>query len=81
MTHTEIHTALKKIAREELDWKEELPTGSLSASLDSMQKLSLVVGIEDHFHICFEPEEETSIDNVEELILFIQKKKDQQAQS
>ena len=74
MTHTEILNALKKIAREELDWKEELPTGSLSASLDSMQKLSLVVGIEDHFHICFEPEEETSIDNIEELILFIQKK-------
>ena len=79
MTHTEILNALKKIAREELDWKEELPTGSLSASLDSMQKLSLVVGIEDHFHICFEPEEETSIDNIEELILFIQKKKEMQA--
>jgi acyl carrier protein len=81
MTHTEIHTALKKIAVEELDWNEELPTGSLSASLDSMQKMSLVVGIEDHFHICFEPEEETSIDNIEDLISFIQHKKEQQTQS
>jgi acyl carrier protein len=77
MTSIEIHTALRKIALEELDWKEDLPTGSLSASLDSMQKLSLVVGIEDHFHICFEPEEETSIDTVEALVSFIQKKKRQ----
>lgn len=30
----------------------------LAAHLDSMQRLTLVVGIEDHFEICFEPEDD-----------------------
>lgn len=30
----------------------------LSEHLDSVQRLTLVVGIEDHFEICFEPEDD-----------------------
>jgi acyl carrier protein len=30
----------------------------LSEHLDSMQRLTLVVSIEDHFKICFEPEDD-----------------------
>ena len=74
MTTEQIHTILKEIAKEELDWENELPTGSLSQSLDSMQKMSLVVAIEDRFHICFEPEEEESIDSMNDLVVFIQSK-------
>ena len=74
MNHTEIRNVLQEIAREELDWTQDLPTGSLSEELDSMQKMSLVVGIEDRFLICFEPEEEQQIDTVETLISFISKK-------
>ena len=74
MNHTEIRKALQEIAREELDWTRDLPAGSLSEELDSMQKMSLVVGIEDRFLICFEPEEEEQIDTVETLISFISKK-------
>ena len=69
-----IHTILKEIAKEELSWEQELPTTSLSQSLDSMQKMSLVVAIEDRFEICFEPEEEEAIDSIEQLIQFIQEK-------
>lgn len=74
MTHTEIRNTLQEIAREELDWSQDLPQGSLSEELDSMQKMSLVVGIEDRFLICFEPEEEEQIDTVDILIDFISKK-------
>ena len=74
MNHTQIRNALQEIAHEELDWKEDLPSGSLSEELDSMQKMSLVVGIEDRFLICFEPEEEEQIDTVHTLISFISKK-------
>ena len=71
MNHNDIRTILKEIVRDELDWTQELPTGSLSAELDSMQKMSLVVGIEDRFLICFEPEEEEQIDSVDTLVAFI----------
>ena len=74
MTNTEIRNTLQEIAREELDWSQDLPQGSLSEELDSMQKMSLVVGIEDRFFICFEPEEEEQIDTVDILIDFISKK-------
>ena len=74
MTDTEIRNTLQEIAREELDWNQDLPQGSLSEELDSMQKMSLVVGIEDRFLICFEPEEEEQIDTLETLIGFISKK-------
>jgi len=74
MNHTEIRNVLQEIAREELDWTQDLPIGSLSEELDSMQKMSLVVGIEDRFLICFEPEEEQQIDTIETLISFISKK-------
>lgn len=69
-----IHIILKEIAKEELGWEQELPTTSLSQSLDSMQKMSLVVAIEDRFEICFEPEEEEAIDSIAQLIQFIQEK-------
>jgi len=81
MNHTDIRTILKEIVREELDWTQELPTGSLSAELDSMQKMSLVVGIEDRFLICFEPEEEEQIDSVDRLVAFISTKVQAQTKS
>lgn len=76
MTHAEIRKTLQEIAREELDWNQDLPQGSLSEALDSMQKMSLVVGIEDRFLICFEPEEEEQIDTLDTLIHFISDKID-----
>lgn len=33
----------------------------LSEHLDSVQRLTLVVGIEDHFEICFEPEDDEQV--------------------
>lgn len=39
----------------------DLLDGDLSAALDSMQRLSLVVAIEDHYHISFSPEDDAEI--------------------
>ena len=74
MNKEDIRSILQLLAKEELGWSTELPSTSLSQSLDSMQKISLVVAIEDRFEICFEPEEEEYIDTIAELISFIHKK-------
>ena len=70
MTHnhslTTIQSTLQQIAVEELGWTG-IPNGDLSSELDSVQRLSLIVAIEDSFEICFEPEDESTIHNVNEL--------------
>ena len=64
------------IARKELALGEEelLKLGDeadLGEHLDSVQRLTLVVGIEDHFQICFEPEDDaqaTTLADVTRLV-------------
>ena len=73
MTKEDIRNTLTKLAKEELSW-ENLPSGSFSQTLDSIQRMSLVVAIEDHFLICFEPEDEEVIDTVDTLVNMIFKK-------
>lgn len=46
----------------------EMPKGSIREALDSMNRLALMVEIEDHFLIAFEPEEEDAIENFEDLV-------------
>ena len=62
-----IQSKLEQIAREELGWSAGIPTGDLSAELDSVQRLSLIVAIEDTFEICFEPEDESAIQSISDL--------------
>jgi acyl carrier protein len=38
---------------------EPADDADLAAHLDSLQRLALVVAIEDHFAICFDPEDDT----------------------
>ena len=52
----------------------EIPTGSIREVLDSMNRLALMVEIEDHYLITFEPEEEDTIDTFEDLVQCIQQK-------
>ena len=76
MTKEDIVNTLTRLAKEELSW-EALPSGSFSQHLDSMQRMSLVVAIEDHFCICFEPEDEEEIDTLESLVHMIALKLDE----
>ena len=70
MTKESIQKELLRLAKEELSW-DSLPTGSLSKELDSIQRMTLVVAIEDHFLICFEPEEDQLIDTIPTLVHMI----------
>jgi len=46
----------------------------LAETLDSMQRLSLAVAVEDHFLICLDPEDETAIETLDDLIACVQRK-------
>jgi acyl carrier protein len=75
MTQTEIRQKLLEIAiHEKVISDGELPTGELAAELDSIQRLTLMVAIEDHFQICFEPEEEEALTGVDDLVALIAQK-------
>ena len=73
MTKEQLHTELLRLAKEELSW-ESLPKGSLRQCLDSIQRMELIVAIEDHFLICFEPEDEEKIDTIPSLLQMISTK-------
>ncbi len=74
MTTAEIAQIVEEVARQELQWEGPLPTGELAEGLDSMQRLSLAVALEDRFRICFEPEEEEKVRTLADLVLLIQRK-------
>ena len=50
------------------------PTGDtvLADALDSVQRLQLVVAIEDHFEICFEPEDDESVRTLDDLVAVVE---------
>lgn len=67
---------LEALARRELGLNAGLPDGELAASLDSLQRLALVVAIEDHFRIQFDPEDEETVRTVDDVIRVIERKRD-----
>lgn len=73
MASEEILLALQTIAKDEAGI-DTLPTEELQESLDSVQRMSLMVAIEDHFLIMFEPEEESELNTVDDLVLKIAEK-------
>lgn len=74
MTRPEIRAALHSVARAELSLDGPLPQGPLSGHLDSVQLLTLVVGIEDRFQISLDPEDEAGVDTVEDLVALVEAK-------
>jgi acyl carrier protein len=70
----EIQTALAHIAETELGLDSGLDAGDLANQLDSVGRLTLVVAIEDHFKICFEPEDEEEIRTLDHLVQLIRRK-------
>ena len=68
MTHEEVRRAIEEVARASLRWEGALPDGDLSQALDSLQRLTLAVAIEDRFQICLDEEAERSISTVDALV-------------
>lgn len=69
-----IRATLHKLAIEHLRRDAPLPEGDLSAHLDSMQRLSLVVAIEDHYRICFDPEDDEAVHTLDDVIAIVHRK-------
>lgn len=70
----DIRDILTKIVHTELRWEGELPVGSLAEQLDSIQRLSLMVALEDHFEVIFSPEDDEKIDTIDDLIQLIKER-------
>jgi acyl carrier protein len=56
------------LAREKCSLDGPLPEGDLSEVLDSVQRLTLVIAIEDHYQICFEPEEDEAVVSLDDVV-------------
>ena len=74
LSSEEISNTVSKIIKEELGNEIELSSKNISEELDSMQQLSLVVAIEDHFEICLDPEDEQRVETLQDLTRLIQEK-------
>lgn len=67
MTETEIRRILAEVAAEQLGGAP-LPEGELAQALDSMQRLALVVAIEDRFGVALEPEDDAAVRTADDLV-------------
>jgi acyl carrier protein len=67
MTDPELRETLLRIARQSTGL-EQIPAGDLAEALDSVQRLTLVVAIEDHLKISFSPEDDEEIRSFEDLL-------------
>ena len=74
INHAALLSTLKGLAQTVLEQPVPFSNQALSEQLDSMQRLSLMVAIEDHFEIIFEPEEEQEITGVQSLLEMIELK-------
>ena len=70
-TEEDIQKTLQKLVQQELGWDRDIPQENLSGYLDSIQRLNLLVCIEDHYRIAFEEDEDHSIDSLDQLIAII----------
>lgn len=68
-TRAAVHQTLAGLVRRELGRELSLPAdAALAEHLDSVQRLTLVVAIEDHFEICFEPEDDEQVETLEHAV-------------
>ncbi len=68
MTPALVRERLAVLAAEQLGWQRPLPEGVLADALDSMERLALVVAIEDAFGIAFTPEDDETVQTLDDLV-------------
>ena len=66
-----LHAEIVALIREELRLTGPIPEGDLSESLDSVQRLSLVVAIEDHYEICFDEDEDAAVTTLADVVRLV----------
>jgi len=78
-TLDDIRGQVLQIARRELSLAPEdldrlTDDTDLGELLDSVQRLTLVVGIEDHFQICFDPEDDEQAVTIGDVTRIVQQR-------
>jgi acyl carrier protein len=77
MKDDEIIRGIEEVARRHLGWKGVLtPVTPIAEAmaLDSLRRLTLVVEIENRFHLCLEEEDEAAIETVGDLVAAIRRR-------
>ncbi len=74
MTEEMIRQRIADIASRELGVEFGSKTVDLAAELDSVQRLTLVVAIEDAFSICFDPDDEEGVITTDDVVALVQRK-------
>jgi acyl carrier protein len=72
MSRDEVYRQLITLGTAALD-RATLPDGPLDEHLDSVQRLTLVVAVEDHFGICFEPEDDEEARTLDDVVRIVQR--------
>lgn len=72
MNEIQLRQTIVDLVRAELRLDGPLPDGELSEILDSVQRLSLVVALEDHFAICFEADDEEGARTLDDVVRIVQ---------
>jgi len=75
MTETEILDGVREVARQHLEWAGELNLATRlveDLELDSLKALTLAVEVENHFRVRLDPEVESKIATVGDLVAAIQ---------
>lgn len=70
----DVRGTLQQLLASELKWDGPAPTGELAEHFDSVERLTLVVAIEDHFEISFDPEDEDQVSTLDDVVSIVQKK-------
>jgi acyl carrier protein len=71
LEHHALRAEIIALASRRLSVDGPLPEGDLSELLDSVQRLTLVVAIEDHYKICFEPEDDEGITSLDDVVRLV----------
>jgi acyl carrier protein len=74
VTESAIREILTELAASQLGLEHALHEGPLADHLDSIQRITLVVAIEDRFVICFDPAEEQDVETLADVVALIQAK-------
>lgn len=73
-TEEMLRVVVVEAAQGALGWTGPLPEGDLAESLDSVQRLTLVVALEDRFEICFDPEDESGVKTMDDVMALLRQK-------
>lgn len=69
-----LHEEIQKIVMNSLELQEITDEASFVSSLDSIQKLNVLVALEDHYSIVIEPDVDETLDSFQALVAAVEKR-------